>query len=453
MTGGIVQALARARKRLNAARAAAKGLVWASAGLLGGAVLGSGLALLGVATRGHELALACAAAALIASQARSAATRCGLADAAVWLDRGSGDQGLFTGALACERRSASALRGPYDQAVLDKALASLPTARGLRVPRAYFRTPALLTAAALVLTLPVLALPSLIKPAPAAMQPDSEAASLDQAKDKGHDQADPAAVEVPDQPSPEELAALLFPDQPEMARLLADALRGGRLDDARKLVDRAELAKTQLLEREGPVATLPDRSAGPSPRERLENAIRLMEDGQAESGDVEREPGTDGGSGDQPDPQGSGDAAPMEAPAAGEGQAGDGTGQAGASDDSGSAGSGGGQPGMDSGSASGSSSGQGQSGQAGSGSGVGREWGDISPLAEGGQAAIAPLEGSAYYELILPGADGTGDPETRARAALAALEAASESSSLPAEYLDLVRAYFLALIAEYQNAP
>ena len=44
MTGGIVPALARARKRLNAARAAAKGLVWASAGLLGGAVLGSGLA-------------------------------------------------------------------------------------------------------------------------------------------------------------------------------------------------------------------------------------------------------------------------------------------------------------------------------------------------------------------------------------------------------------------------
>ncbi|TFG83456.1 MAG: hypothetical protein E4H20_05465 [Spirochaetales bacterium] len=449
----LYRALARTRTMLNRRRAAAAALSWGAVAMAGAVAISLPCLVLNWIDRTQALmvALSFSGLGLLAGGLHSLRERLSLRNAATWLDRSIGAAGLYSSALACVDRSASAKKGPFDDAIIDRAEARLAGIREARVPVTFLMTPALTWVGAALAMSIVLALP--FSRTAAFIQSDAkEAAAVAPLSDDRNEKdsaADKAIALGTDQPSPEELAGLLFPNQPELARLLADALKSGRLDEARDLVDKAELARTDLEQRRGPGVGLPEGE--PSAKERLENAIRVIEEGPTGSGDIEREAGTEGGQGSTRDGGDyNGEAAPMES--TGNGKQDSGT-------DGNAVAQGGSAPGSGSGDGTGGAGaenpaiGESAAGtSAGSGSGSAREWSAIDPLASGGTAEIAPLQGGAYFELVLPGNDPTVSPGDRARAALAAAEEAMARSSLPTEYQDSIREYFLQLIEESDRA-
>ena len=442
----VVAVLVRVRRRLNLVRIAALGSRWGAVAGLAAAAVMAVLALAGVvpARTGALAALSAAGLGFVAGTVRAFTRRLTTRDAAAWVDRGLGDEGLFSAGLTCAERLYSNFPGPYDGILADKAADAADAAAALRAPRRYAAAPAGLLALALAAGAVVAALP-VIRPTPtrAAVAPDAaygrelspEAAPADA----------PMAV-ADDEPTPEELAEFLFPDQPELARLLAEALRTGRLDDAKKLLEKSEIARTQLEEKKTSGTGAP---GAPGSRERMERAVRELGGDGGSSSETER--GQEGGSpSERVMSDDRLDAAPMEAPD--DAPVGDKEGGTPA-DGEGTGGRSGGTPGEGEGGTGGDGSGASdpeaggakRGNEAGTGSGMARDWGAIDPLASGGKADIPPLEGGAFFEMILPEDDPGGTPLDRVRAAAAALEEALARESLPADYAEAVRHYFLDL--------
>jgi hypothetical protein len=376
---------------------------------------------------------------------------------AAWVDRAVGAQGLFAAGLLCVQRQHLPGKGVFDEAVIQAAEDRLSQATALRVPRRFWVRPLLLAGAVLAALVLVL-LPwsggaaaagwTLPATAPYEATPQQVAAAKAEVA-AALPFVDPSAT-------PEELAMAMFPDKPELARLLAAALRAGRLDEVRELVDRAALAQTNLAESRGSEASDPDTS-GERASEKPENTTRVDADGEASAGSqVEQTSGQEGGRGDQKeDSDYLGESAPMPAPPDGlldpgvlplsllnrpggaRPPAGGGEGEEGDDDSAGG--------GRDEAAATDDNPGE---LVAGSGSGAAAQWGEIAARATGDNLVIRPLDGGAYFELVLPGGDSSLTAVERLQAALAAAEAALARSSLPAEYQNAIREYYLALIAQ-----
>lgn len=438
----------RTRRMLNARIALSFASRAGAAGLVLAAAVSAALILSGLADRPAALGLSSTlgAAGLLLGLLLSRRALCDDRQAASWLDRGLGDKGLFAAALACHERRRLGSAGPWDDALAARADEAVRSSTALRVPPPYALRPLVLLAGALLLFASTLLLPS-----PRAKAPGEGIAPVGKTfsfADPTSESAQALLAEAAAAPDPEELARSLFPDRPELADLLADALRDGRLADAGKILDRAELARTQLKE---------DRSLGtgnPDARpvhERLRDVIRQAGEGGGATDEERTERGQDGGSGTERVRAAANlDAAPMDSPDAGSG----GSGQSAAGDEgaagNGPGGSGGGgtESGPEDGRAEPGVGDKPKAAAAGVGSGASRDWGPIDPSATGGDLGIRPLDGSSYFEMILP-EDGSGlSALERVVASSRTAEEAIARLSLPAEYEESIRAYFTMLNRE-----
>ncbi len=397
------------------------------------------------------LAFAAGTAGFLAGFALSVRGRYRDRHAALWLDRGLADDGLFSAALACLERARLGAPGPRDAWLAARADSAVPASAGLRVPARYLTRPLAALGASFLLCAAALAVPPATAGERGASPADRAAGTVPLGSEAG-ETVEELLAKAAESPSPEDLARSLFPDQPELADLLADALRDGRLADAEKILEKAELARTDLRREEGQGIGAPGAQ---SLHERLQEAVREQGGSSTGSDETRTERGEEGGSGDQKSAQtGEQDAAPMEAPDGAGAQA-PGDGAAAGTGGSGGTGSGtggqdgnGGDSGIESpGGLSDPSSGDKSKGggASGSGSGVSRDWGPIDPSATGGDLGIRPLDGGAYFELLLP-EDGSGMTDLqRVIASSRSAEEAIARLSLPAEYEEAIRAYFTLL--------
>ncbi|HAW87208.1 MAG TPA: hypothetical protein DCX65_13180 [Spirochaetaceae bacterium] len=316
----LVAALEAVRRRLQRQAWLARLAAWCGSVSLAGAVVAGLFVASGLADPWPAVGLVLAAGGLAAGAAAWWTLRrpVTLELAAGWIDRALGRQGLFSSSLLCVQRQYKPEHGDYDEAVIQAAERRLPGIEALAIPRRFWVRPLLLAAAGLLAVGALVLLPwsGGVVPAgswtmPGFSQPEATPVQVAAAVAE----VSAALPSVDPSATPEELATAMFPDKPELARLLAAALRAGRLEEVRELVDRATLAQANLAESRGSEASNPDTSdemAGEKP----ENSTRVEADGEAAEGStVERTGGQEGGTGDeQDDSPYQGEATPMAAP-------------------------------------------------------------------------------------------------------------------------------------------
>ncbi len=423
MRDAILGAVAKARSRLNLAIVAHRAFAWAIP-----SAAAAGLASIVLRIAGAEgsavpawafVVLAGAAAGAI----RGRGARMGSRDAARWIDERLGNGELLSAALACIERGRS---GRFDDAVLEKAASGLEPARALRAPlRPTARKAAFAVAAAAASLIAVLLARPLDPYGRGEAGPSAGAqASLGRGAASDSREADGAAVAAA-------LAASIFPGDKRMATLAERALREGRMDDFRDILDGADIESTS----------------------KIEQAVRELEKRKL-TRDVQPEGGAAGIS-----------AAAMPELGASPGAGGAAEGEAGGRDGPEGAGGMGPQAGMNGPDGGGFDGGEGPDGQpryppqgsAGSGesrgggndpstegTGDSYDWGEIEARAEGGELALKEAEAS-FFELVLPGEGASAPASEMLPSSARAAESAMSREGVPLEYLDFVRSYFTAL--------
>ena len=512
----VQRAICRTRRSLNAIGALSGGLLWlAPAAVLAGLLLlllmatgkmpaaASALAVWGVVS-----ALAFCVGALVALRRR-------LDDraAAAWLDERLGTRELLSAALGLSRPGHRV--GRFDREVAERAeaVAAAPVVRHPGWPFGALLRRAIPAAAA------CLALPAILAWA--------DPAALGKAFVGGGNEGGGSRLEIAGRRRPAArlegsaslasgadaaaIARFLFAEDSSRAEAAERALREGRADEFRNLLERAVRDLDNRLargvkddEREGlldekrrldeALAALDEStwsgdpsngsSQGPSSRSSHAGAEggsagQVSGGGESAADSSSRSPprrksagddaaradggagrgGSEGaspgdGSGRKGDMPGSGPGAGpgpapgQESPRGGEGSSGgNGPGSGGPE------GSGEGSGAEGGGSGGNPSGGGGHPGDAGSSGGVGQasDRGRLSPQAKGGLLTVAPDRAASFFDYVLKGRDpGAALPGLFAQASRAA-EAPIANEGLPLEYVDFLRSYFLALERQLQE--
>jgi len=163
-------------------------------------------------------------------------------ETARWLDARYGNGELLSAALFCAGRGQ---QGPFDSAVIAQATAFIDVAPTLRPSRSILAK----QAAFALVTLLILPLGLSIIPSP---RDGSMRERGDRATAAGAEAAarplDEAAGEL-DGRSPESIARSLFPDERRLAAIAERAIREGRLDDLKDILNRTELDYRDRIKR------------------------------------------------------------------------------------------------------------------------------------------------------------------------------------------------------------
>ena len=511
------RAVRRTRRALNAIAVLSGGLLW-----LAPAAVAAGLLVLLLAATGRmpegatPLAAWGVASALAFCGGALAALRRRLDDsaAAAWLDERLGTRELLSAALGLSRPGRRVGRFDGDVAERAEALAATPAARHPGWPLGALLRRAIPAAAA------CLALPAVLAWAdPSALGGAFRAGG----GGEGGDRLEVAARQRP--PARQEgavalasgadaavVARFLFAEDPARADAAERAIREGRAEEFRNLLERAVRDLDSRLSR---AVGDDERESLLEEKRRLEEALAALDEstwsGDPSSGSTQERssassgrPGTEGGSpgrfsgegdsatdgssrappqrrtgqeedaqvdggsgkagkdGDRPG-DGSGKRGKGAAPGTGPGVSPGGESPQGGEGPSGGSGPGPGGPdragngsgGEGDGSGSGpAGSGGKHPGDAGASGGVGqaRDRGRLSPLATGGILTVAPDRAASFFDYVLKGRDpGAALPGLALQAARAA-ESPIANEGLPLEYEDFLRASFLALARQLQES-
>lgn len=452
MHEALPSALARARSRLNAVISLHRALAWSAPTAIAAGLATAALRMAGVRAAGFFLWSLAVAAGAAAGYAAARRSRVDAAGTARWLDERLGDGELLSAALVCVGRGSSE---PFDAEIVERAEALIPAASALRPTAGPLAKRAAIAAAACAVGAYLVFLA-----APLSIGGDSRRAAAAAAAGDA-ETAIAAALSDADGATAEAFASSLFPDDKRLATLAERALREGRIDDL------ADMLKTADLEYESRISRAvgePERKKLADERQRIQEAasaiaMRNLEGGAGE-GHSRGEGGAADGAGQRGDPF-FGDPRSGDRGLAGSGGTPSGKGSGGGSyaglatrpgDRGATAGPG---PGGDPGAAE-SEAGKGGSGSSGGGLGGGGpgfgagsgeegDWGRIEPLASGKKVVIEPSKEAPFFELVLPGQAASSPiagliPDSRRSA-----ESAMARESVPLEYEDFVRSYFLSL--------
>jgi hypothetical protein len=441
-----MRVIAQARRRLDAAILAQRALRWvAPAALASGFVLALA-ELAGLRFAALPLMAAVVVAAAGAGTASAWKARMDACQAARWLDRGLGDEELLSAALCCIEEPS---RREFGEKLVEAAAAQLPRARTLRASSLPLAKAGALAIAALGLGLGAMALAGSARgDAVSAPRVAKAGAQGDQALDA--ETASALASESVGGAS--SFASSLFPEDKRLAKLTERALREGRIDDLRDLLNAADLELESRMDR--PIGDL-ERSKLGEERRRIQEAASVLDrrGGSGKSAGGSR--GRAGGDGAAQEEGETENRYSRAAPEAG------GTpeyGQGGAPGDSPSSGKSGGafgegSGGQDSegeqnypGERGGAGSGAGRGGSSyGTGQGAEGSWGPIEGQLSTEKAVIPSPKDSPFFELVLPGADSSLPLSKIAPASAKSAESAMSRQSVPLEYEEFVRSYFLSL--------
>jgi hypothetical protein len=415
MLDGMRRSIGRSRSRLNALIATHRALAWAAPASLAAGLLAALLRALGFSLGAYALLACLTAAAAAAGALRSRKAFLDEAGAARWLDESLGECGLISAALDGLERGGE---GRFDPAIAEAAEALLPRAARLRGPMGPLLRRAAIAAAALALGAYMVFLSAPLESSTAARRERGARAGTGAGQER---RTAAKAVLEEGGPAAADFASSLFPDDRRMATLVERALREGRLDDLR------ELLKAAGLELDSKIA----RSIDELERKKLTKEKERLGEAAAElsmaAGDEASRGEAEGGRG-----------------AGGRGEAGPGA-QGGLFAE-GSGGAGDSRPGSeaDAEQAEGGAAARGGKGY-GAGSGSEGEWGRVETAASHERLELGAEEKGSFFELVLPGGSAAAPVSKLAPASRRAAEAAMTRESLPLEYEDFVRSYFLAL--------
>jgi hypothetical protein len=447
MRDSLAFVLGRTRSRLNAVIALHRAFAWAApAAVASGLLVASTRALgLGLDAGGYALWAALSLAGAAAGAFASRSSFLDEAGTARWLDERLDDDELLAAAIACLRRGSE---GRFDEALANRAEELLPRAERLKASRRPLAKQGAKALAALAIGAYLIFLSGMTMVsrdgttarirAEAGLSAAAKAATAEEALRGGGRAA--------------EFAASLFPGDRRMATLTERALREGRLDDLRELLEKAGLDVDAKL---AGSPTESERKKLARDREKLGDAATALalaaRSRSAGAGGAAKE-GENPGNGD------SRGASPPDAGSyAGQGEQGGGSarppGSLGASpsaaakaspyaDEAGGEAGGKGAAGAEAG-------GEGQAGKGGKGygegSGAAGDWGNIEPLKGKGSLSIAAPKNPNFFELVLPGSDASRPVSGLAASSRKSAEAATSREDLPLEYEDSVRSYYLQL--------
>ena len=507
----VLKAVRRTRRSLNAITLLSGGLLWLSP-----AAVAAGLLLLFLEATGRlppggpALAAWGIASALAFCGGALAALRRRLDDrsAAAWLDGRLGTRELLSAALGLSAPDRP--EGRFDEELAERAeaLAATPAVRHPGWPLGGLLRRALPAAAA------CLALPAILAWADPlalgrAFRPDS--GYIEAAASRRPSAGREGATVFASGADVAAVARFLFAEDPARADAAERALREGRVEEFRNLLERSVKDLDSRL----------SRTVGDSERDRLleerrriEDALAAIDEGtssgssssgsfmerslsgpeSAEAGSTRRVPGEGGSAGDSSSRSpprrrsdegeeaggegGSGKAgserespgagrggkgaAPAPGPAPSPAPGGDGSSGGDGSRAGGPDRAGGGPGGTGEGSGGGtggSGSGDGgdrpgAAGDAGATGGVGqsRSRTTVAPQAAGGILTVAPDRDADFYDFVLKGQDPGSALQALAAQAARASEAPIANEGLPLEYEDFLRSYFLALVRQLQES-
>jgi len=352
--------------------------------------------------------------------------------AALWLDRALDTGESFSAALAC---GVGARPGRFAAAASDRADAAAEAADG-RPPRPAPGPLALRAALAAAACLASAALLALADTAPyrSANAPQCVAAAAPSPAAGGGSRSS-------GRPAPGSSA---LPGEGGLADLAGKALREGDLEGLGKVEPRPDALSGSRGAGGGPKEPSPDTGRLARERERLEEAARRAAakpesggsgGGPAEPGKSAGEGGeSEGGEGGRPErPPGEG--LPERPREGGQGRRSLRQGEEGGEDEGGGEGAEEGARGRP---------GAGDD-RPGSGVGVARNWGRIEPASGGPELAIPDDPRAPLLEYLASPSPLPAPAAERVRAAARAAEAATARASLPWEYSDFLRSYYLAL--------
>ena len=404
----------------------------------------------------------CLAAALgaVAGALASRRKRIGIEDAASWFDGALGTRELLSAAI---RRSATEKPGRFDTELEERFRSFAETRPRVPYPLARLaRGGAVATIALLVFG------GAFLMPAERAEAASTKVASLDEGSARALAERAAAGLAL----APEETRALgawLFPKDERLAAELQRDLDEARFDDLRSLLDSASRRIEEALARRPSEA---DRRRLVEDRDRLSSAAGALGpyEGTEDSGGMDEE----GGSSDRGSYDSRGGAPsrprtsePGEGPSSGEGSRGlqprDGTDSNGSSPSppgSGAPDSGGPRPpglgGADSGNAGKGEELPGEDiegrPRAGQGFGSPREWGELGAEAGGGELVIPNAPDASFFQYVLESGGGPATARGSVETAARSQEEALSRRTIPSDYEQLVRDYFLALAREAETA-
>jgi hypothetical protein len=461
MSNSVENLVSSAKARLNALISAAACLDWAWKAALAGAALVLPLRFLGLGWQGLALWAILVAAAACYGYLRSLPRRLDSARAARWLDERYENNELLSAAVVCLERECS---GAFDAPILESAEAFAAQAR---LPEFRLKPFVLKASWTSALCLACLAVIALAQPAR-----DAGPRSLSDARGSSSiDKILESAAARPDSFQGKEardLAYQLFPRDKRMASLVERALRDGRIEDLRKLLERAERDFNKRLD---DAKSELDRQAVAEEMALFKKAMKQglgggdSSEGQDENGAEQGDgPNRKGQEGADPGSGGT-DARPPDSLANG-GQDSSGGSDSGrreggqpqqpqqpmpGSEPSDGAGSGRDGRMPNDGSQGGTS--QPGSGKTGGGkmAGVGRGEGvlTLAPKSPGGKAAepltLGEDEKDQMREMILPELPGTGKGAAPAFDSTRSAASAVSRTDLPLEYRDFAKSYFIRL--------
>jgi len=506
------RAASRARRSLNAIAILSGGLLW-----LAPTAVAAGLLVLVLVATGRmpegatPLSVWGIASALAFFGGALAALRRRLDDcaAAAWLDERLGTRELLSAALGLARPGRRVGRFDRDVAERAEAVARTPAARHPGWPLGVLLRRAIPAAAA------CLALPAILAWAdPASLGSAFRAGGrveggdrLEVAARQRSSARQEGAVALASGADAAVVARFLFAEDPARADAAERALREGRAEEFRNLLERAVRDLDSRLSR---AVGEDERERLLEEKRRLEEALAALDEStwsggssngssQERSSSASGRPGSEGGSpgqfsgegdsatdgssrappqrrtgqddaaqvdggsgkggaerkspGDGAEKRGKG-AAPGVGPGGESPQGGDGSAGGSGPGPGGSDRAGEGSGGEGEGSGSGPAGGGSRPGDAGASGGIGqaRDRGRLSPQASGGILTVAPDRAASFFDYVLKGRDpGAALPGLALQVARAA-ESPIANEGLPLEYEDFLRAYFLALARQLQES-
>jgi hypothetical protein len=451
MNKELLVLLRRKRRRLNAVIILHRAAVWAMPGALGSGLFIAALRSFGMESSGYALWALLSAASAAAGAIASRSSLLDERGVARWMDVRLGENDLISAAQKCAR---SPLEGRFDAEILDRAATLVPKAAALRPP-----LQALAKRAGMAAVAAFLGAYAILLSAPIDFLGQSRSAIAKRAVSRSMDEAAAEAIEEGGAAAAQ-FAHSLFGDDKRMAKAAERALREGRIDDLRDLVKAAGLELDSKLSR---ALSEFERRKLTRERERLGQAassIALYQESRGGGGSAAGEEGSEGG---RPAPgsgkpkegdgtPGSDNTAGADRSGAQDKPSGDSNGSKQAAEGQAKGEAGASQPGNgdDSEGRKPASSGSGgNEGRGGSDYGLGSGTTPARTALEGGKSggeAVLPVSrDAAFFELVLPG-EKTSTPIAQVvPSSRRSAESAVSRESLPLEYEDFVKSYFMAL--------
>jgi hypothetical protein len=302
MSNSVEKLVSATKAGLNSIIQAAASFDWAWKAALGGALIILPLRFFGLGKEGVIVWVLLVGGAALAGYLRSLPKRLDSARTARWLDERFQSEELLSAALVCMDREGS---GRFDGEILEFAETFAAGAPKPRIPLNSFIIKASWVSALCVACLIVLVLAG-----PARARRGGGLAALEEANSIGKLLENAAAL--PDSfqgKEAKDLAYRLFPRDKRMASLVERALKDKRIDDLRKLLERAERDFDKRMEKAK--SDLERQSIGEELASFQRNAQRGLGGGDenAAEGQGEAEPGSDANDGKgQPEANPGGDA-------------------------------------------------------------------------------------------------------------------------------------------------